>query len=149
MPPADLGKLNDQFKKIAGCSIREEFQALAENLRVAAPEYYKYMFESGYPPTAWADRGGRQFTNFHVKNNNAGGKYSARHALAVHASTSSMCLRFHTWCASRATMESCGDAKVHAGRMQPDTTRARTGSQEVTLWWGLGLHMLTYWLTTT
>jgi hypothetical protein len=51
----------------------DEFRALAEEMKVSAPLYHEYMFDSGYPPSTWADRGGRPFTNFHIKNNNPAG----------------------------------------------------------------------------
>ena len=73
IPAAMLGQLNDHFKRIADCSMPDEFRALAEEMKVSAPSYHEYMFDSGYPPSTWADRGGRPFTNFHIKNNNPAG----------------------------------------------------------------------------
>ena len=76
LDPATVGDLNKLFKRIASCCNPDIFEALSEELRTKSPDYYAYVFESGFPPSTWANRGGQPFTTFNVRTDNPAGERS-------------------------------------------------------------------------
>lgn len=62
------------YDDLARCCDPSLFSALKQALHAKSAAVHGYVFDSGFPACTWANRGGRPFTNFNVRNSNGVGK---------------------------------------------------------------------------